>query len=176
MPAATLTLFKTFFDLCRLRLRPQDLPASQVLLRSVLVAYFLVSAATALTSLPLAPSLVGALVDVGLLGLLTGLALRARAVPERYTQTLTALAGTGTVLGLLALPVLAGMSAASTGPGLQALLSNLWLILLIWNLVVMGHIARHALSVSLPAGLAVAFLYLLVMLGVYALLPGAGTA
>lgn len=172
--SATSTLFWTFFDLCRLRLGPQDLPVSPVLLRASLLAYGVCGFVSALIGLSPVWALAGTLLDVALLALLTGVALGLRRRPERYTQTLTALAGSGTVLGLISLPIVTALGLAPDGP-LQLLLSNLWLLLLVWNLVVIGHIARHALDLGMPAGLGVALVYFMILLGAYSLLPsGAG--
>lgn len=164
-------ILRTYFDICRLRLRPQDLPASQPLLATTLAAYTLTSALSALQTLPGGLAALAALLDVLLLTLLTDVALRMRGRRARFTQTLIALAGSGTVLSLLALPVLAGLSAADTGDALRFLLSNAWLGLLVWNVVVIAHIARHALSTSFSTGVGIAILYFALALAAFSLLP-----
>lgn len=171
MPAAALTLFETFLRLCRLKMAPQDLPASLLLQRLSVVSYGTVSLVSGLFSLSLQRAMLGAVLDVVLLMGFTAVALKLRHHANRYTQTVTALAGAGTVIGLLALPVMAALSFGQPAGPLHLLLSNLWLLMLLWNMLVIGHIARHALSLTLPGGLGVAFLYFLTMLGAYALLP-----
>jgi len=80
----------------------------------------------------------------------------------RLTQTLTALAGTGTLLGLCALPVIQLLSSGQATGQPSLLASMLWLLLFGWNLVVVAHIMRHALSVNFPVATGIAMLYTLV--------------
>jgi hypothetical protein len=80
----------------------------------------------------------------------------------RIVQTLSALSGAGTLLGLLALPLVLLSGPASTEASLPFALTLVWLLLSFWNLVVSAHIIRHALSTSLAIGVAMALLYVLI--------------
>ncbi len=158
-----LDLLRRFLDLCVLRIGPQDLPASQTLLAGALLAY--VASGTLLTA-PLygaAHALLGALVDAGFMWLYAMALLSALGLRPRTVQTVTALAGAGTVFDLLALPLiqaLAGMSQEELGRS-GGFSSLLYVGLLIWLLVVYGHVFRQALDRSRAIGLAAAFGYLL---------------
>jgi hypothetical protein len=79
----------------------------------------------------------------------------------RILQTLTAMAGSGSLLGLVALPLVLWGQPSQAEEQVSGLLLYAWLLLLLWNLLVAGHILRHALSTSLGIGVGVALLYAL---------------
>lgn len=149
-------LIRLFIDICLLRAAPQDVPAAPVLLWLTLVAYL----ATGLLALAPGEGLVraGSMVAVDTLTLLALLAasLHVRRHPGRFGQTATALLGTGTVFGVLLLPVLV---LGGTGESAAGLAFPLWLGLFLWGLVVTAHILRHALDLPIAGGTLVAVLY-----------------
>ena len=150
-------LITTFWKICLLRLAPQELPHSNFLMIYTVFAYVLVSVVVALLSLEVTPAILSAFVDVGLVASTTRLILWARGVDVRFVQTLTALMATGAILGIIALPLLWWQvqleSMAVAMPGL--LIITIWF----WNLAIVGHILRHALSVHYSVGVMIALLY-----------------
>ena len=139
-------LISPFLDLCLLRKAPQDLPFSQMLLIVCTVGYLAVSVLMGWPMYGLGTSVAQSLVELGVLALYTHLALRLVKHPERLTQTLTALVGSGVLLGAVLLPMVYAMyqtQRAGTSGGLSALA---YLLTFGWLLVVFGHIYRHALS------------------------------
>jgi hypothetical protein len=158
-------LFNLFLDICLLRKGPQDLPASQELLKLCLIAY----AGSGLLNLWLGLGDTGSgmallltMVDVSLLMGLSYAVLQLMGLLERYVQTLTALAGTGTLLQLIVLPLgLWYQRELAGGDGAADLPAMLWLLLLIWSIVITAHILRHALSVSFGTGTLYALGYLM---------------
>ncbi|MDZ3823177.1 MAG: hypothetical protein U0S76_06205 [Pseudoxanthomonas sp.] len=155
MPARLIALF---LDLLSLRRGPQDLPHAPVLVVAVVVAVLLVESWSS-RALGVTTSLGPPLVLSGLLALaIPWTVLRLRALQPRFWQTALALAGTGLVFALLALPLMLAM-----GPVDPANAANIppllgWSIVLLagWRLIVAGHIWRHALEVPLPSGVLVA--------------------
>ncbi len=175
---AVLVLIRAFFELCRLRLRPQDLPASAELLIVATAAYGLSSAGLTLISQSVPVSLMAGAVDSLMLLALTYGVLLLRRVPGRWLQTSIAMAGTGALLTVLAAPLYIWLAhaGASQGGGSSPALSLLILLIIVWNVVVMGHILRHALSFPLPGGILVSMGYVWVINAtIAALLPGQGT-
>jgi len=144
-------LLTLFFKLCLLRAKPQDLPASGLLTGAALAAYFLAGLMIALTQQSAGPAVLAALADSAVLALLTHTVLLLRKRPERLAQTLSALAGTGAVIQLIAWPLLAT----------PALLG-----LLIWNLAINAHILRHALELRLGPAIFASVGFLLVSITV----------
>lgn len=156
-----LALIQFFVDLCLLRRKPQDLPASPVLFAAVLAVAVL---GGLLLSVTAGSGVVGALaqslLDLLLLLGVLHLALKALDKQARYLQTATALLGADAVIGFVALvPVGLAAPAAGAGaePGAELLLAGLmFLALVAWSVLVVGHILRHALDLSLAQGIVIA--------------------
>jgi hypothetical protein len=155
-------LILIWLDICVLRAAPQDLPASRELLGLAMAGYLLVSFLLSLPAYPPVDAGQLALMDAVLLVLFAVTVLYIPGKIARLTQTLTALSGTGTLLGLFALPVIQLLSPDHESGQLSLLAGMLWLALFGWNLIVVAHIMRHALSVNLPVAIGIAMLYTLV--------------
>jgi hypothetical protein len=144
-------LFDPFLKLCFLARSPQDLPVSQMLLRLTLLGYFSISVVLATPAYGLFHSVAQSLVELAILVSYTRVLLHLTRHPERLTQTLSALAGCGILLGLAAVPL--AYLVASNGPtDTPGLPEFAYLGLVIWSLIVYGHIYRHALSGGIFAG------------------------
>ena len=145
-------LWSAFFLICQLRWRPQDLPASSVLLILSLGVYALVSMMLSLFQLSIPLAILSALLDTSLLILLTSSLLATVHYSARINQTLTALAGTNSILGILSIPLLFWLKQLQLQPSEIALPELLLLGLIVWNIVVYAHILRHALEVPFFIG------------------------
>lgn len=137
----------------RLRAGPQDLPAAAGLAFVLATAYVLQGLATdrALDGADSAPrSLVAIAVQFAVIIVL----LNARRLSARIPQTLSALAGTGFIFGLLAFALLSQVERGQAQPGL----ATAYLGLFAWSLAVDAHIYRSALSTKMSFGFLVAVL------------------
>ena len=153
-------LLQLFWEICLLRAGPQDLPASHSLLGLALVAYVIINILVATTFLPQASTIVFATtVDTLLLISLSWLILWVRMLTNRWNQTFTALAGTGCFFQLIIWPLSQFQPQVEGGDRAFILPSLLMLAILVWNLIVFGHILRHALSTSLMNGTLLAVIY-----------------
>jgi len=166
-------ILNPFIQICLLRQGPQDLPTSGILLAIALTAHTVMSIVWSNISLNAGSALLSGLLDTLLLVVLTATLLYAQRRKSRVIQTLTALAGTGTIITFLALPVsgwLQGVdqSAGEGGPAVIMLL-----ILMGWSLAVVGHIFRHALSIPYFFGLVLAMVFYGISISAFrALFPG----
>jgi len=140
--------------LCVLKANPQDLPVSPLLLAGALATHFGLDVLTLIDAYPAPAALTGAAVDTALLVALVHTTLLLRHLGNRTVQTLTALGFIGALFSAMA-----WLGTALFGAVLPA--NWVWSAFLIWYLLVFGHVARHALSVSLPAGVAIALAYFL---------------
>ena len=156
-----LQLIRAWFDICLLRRAPQELPASSYLLGLSLCCYGLVSVLVSSQSYPFGQALLLAAVDLGMLVLFVWSLLYLQRKTARINQTLSALAGTGSLMGIIALPLLLAIGPGTVAEPVPAPLLSLWLLLLLWNLFVMAHIIRHALSSSFAIGFGISLLYAL---------------
>ena len=153
-------LIKMFWDICAVKAAPQDLPVSSFLLGLALLAYLVTGAVVAAFQWPLAQAIPAALLDTVFLTVLSRVLLWARMLSGRFVQTLTALAGSGAVMTVIALPLVLWQSFVGvTDANAPTLPSWLLMIWMIWNVVVVGHILRHALSTVLPLGIGLAAVY-----------------
>ena len=150
-------LFNYFVNLCLLRAAPQDLPSSSALLGVLFVINALIGTLLmATTELGPGLALVESVFELGLmLGVLRA-ALFLRGHPARFNQGATAVMGSSILMSLLALPLLAGgvASGGENGGGVMLLLG-----LVVWSVVILGHILRHTFDLTPGQGVAVAALY-----------------
>ncbi len=158
-----LSLIQFFVDLCLLRRNPQDLPASPALFGVVLSVALLGGVLLSVTAgsgvvAALAQSMLDLLLLLGVLHL----ALKVLDKRARYLQTATALLGADALIGFVAL-VPVGLAAPAGGagePGAELLLAGLmFLALVAWSVLVVGHILRHALGLTLAQGIVIAIAF-----------------
>jgi hypothetical protein len=105
--------------------------------------------------------------DTVLLVTLTGTLLYARGRSARIVQTVTALAGTGAIITLLALPLSGWLRGADQAAGEGGFALLLLLILTGWSLAIAGHIFRHALSIPYFVGLVLAGAFYWISISVF---------
>ena len=137
----------------RLRSGPQDLPAGAQLALMLAFAYLAqgLMADRVMDPSDTQPrSLLAIAVQFGAVIAL----LRLRRLAERIPQTISALAGTGFLLGLLSILLLRQLTPGEPQPGL----AMAYLGLFLWSLAVDAHIYRHALAVHISLGVLVAVL------------------
>ena len=150
-----LTLWTTFFDICRFRLKPQDLPYSNVFLGFTLLAYIIISVALSLLRFSIFYALLSTLIDTALLVILISSLLYFARYSTRIIQTLIALAGTGCVFGVLSFPMMYWLEFyRDIELGIPVLLL---LGLGGWNLAVYAYVLRHALAIPFFVGIMLAF-------------------
>ena len=157
-----LALARPFVEICLLRLGPQDLPASPVLLGIALAAHAGLGIAITALYYPFLTAVAVSVTGTVLLGLLAFVLLSVRGLVERFFQTYAAFAGTGAVLEALALPLVALLETnepAGAASAAGVILTIPWLALLVWSWVVSGHILRHALSVHLTVGIGISMAF-----------------
>ena len=136
-----------FLDLMRLRSGPQDVAASSGLLLGLAVFYVLQGLLTGeLINEPDAAPRTFLAIAVQF-AVITAL-LRMKSLGGRVQQTLTAMAGTGILFGLISIPLLLQFRPDTEQPGLALA----YLGLFAWSLAVDGHIYRHALSIKISMG------------------------
>ncbi|HDP90079.1 MAG TPA: hypothetical protein ENN42_09015 [Thioalkalivibrio sp.] len=154
---------RPFLELCVMARGPQDLPASPSWLVIAAAGYFAVGAAIAWPLYPPGLALLSAGVDVALLfGIAAGL-LAWRGYTVRWLQTALALAGSGFLMGVVALPIVFSLYRAIL-TGSEATFSALaYWVLVGWIIAIYGYIFTQALSLkSRWSGLGVALGYFVV--------------
>lgn len=159
--SATWVVVWAFIQLALGRRRPQDIPASHALFVVTFIVYLAVTVLLTAVAEDWPVAVKAALVDAVVLPAFVVIVLRLRNVSVRWLQTLTALAGVGALFTAAAIPPFMIISGMQASP-ISALASLAALALFAWNVLVAGHILRHALSISFPAGLLMAVVYVAV--------------
>ncbi len=160
MLTALSTLSKAFLDICLLRKGPQDLPKSSVLLYLSLILYMVFDVLLTVQARPFEDALLVSFIDVGFLLGVIFFILKQHHYLDRWVQTITALCGTGVILGIFIFPLVYGGAQNQYETWLQQIIILLFFIMIIWNIAVLAHIVRNAISTSLGIGIAIAILYI----------------
>lgn len=154
-----MALIYLFLDISLFRRGPQDCPASWLLLGLAVSANFLVGTLLSLTGSEGLAALGQALLGIGLLAAFLLGALYFTDKLPRLLKTGTAAFGTDTLISLVALVfILLGELI----PDLKEIVGMVLLLLMFWQIAVLGHILRHALAIPLLAGVGLSFVYFLV--------------
>lgn len=149
----------SWFEQCLLRRAPQDDALSYRMLQLALLAYLGVDLLQALAGAGWSDAVGMSFLDTFVMVAFCWLVLSLVKRSARFVQTLTALAGTGAILGTLALPMIWQAGRTPQGEAPNAMLVTGWLVLLVWNVAVQAHIFRHALASRLATGVLVAGLH-----------------
>lgn len=137
----------TLLDMLRLKSGPQDAPPGWTLAVALTVAY-IAQGFVADRILGESDGATRSLLAIGVQFTLIAVLLNGRQFLARLPQTLTALAGTGFIFGLIALFLLMRVDPTRQQPDL----AMLYLALFGWSLAVDAHIYRHALSIRMRTG------------------------
>lgn len=149
-------LIRLFLDVALFNKGPQDVPASLFLFGVVLAANLTVGVGLALLDIDLLEGIGQSLAGMAMLGGFLWGSLYFGGKSSRYLQTATAAFGCDTLVSAVALPFLFWSRLTGEGRGVVELVI---LLLLLWQVAVIGHVLRHALSSSYAAGFALAFIY-----------------
>ncbi len=153
-------LIQFFTDLVLLREKPQNLPPSTALLGLVAVLYVALNTVHMHGVFPTPWHDFGiSLADLCTILTAVWLLLALKGLKARWLQAVTALVGGGVVIVLLAIPLsfAIGKGGALTPVAEFAML--LYWMLIVWNQIFIGHVLRHALGISLLAGIGLGLLY-----------------
>lgn len=149
-------LAQLFWNICLFRRGPQDVPSTDALTAILLLLTAAVGTLIVYVNYPLVTALRAGVVDSVSVWVTTAALLALFRHPRRIRQTFCAVAGSGLVISLLALPLIYwGNLAGETNP--DAVAPSLLLTLLIfWNIAINAHVYRHALGSDRLGGLAAA--------------------
>lgn len=161
MPAAAIAILKAYYRICLFRGEPRDMPAATAFLVFSAGLYTLAGGILVLVYQSLPAAIFSALLETVLLLALTWLLLATFGLRSRFNQTASALTGSGFLFSLFSLPLflLRPWEGNAGGSPLLALVSLALLFLFGWNIAVIGHILRHALSTRFAAGILLAIGY-----------------
>ena len=153
---------KTICNICLLRVGPEELPCSPVLLGALLVISFAVSV------------LVGSMVYAAKAAVLSSIAglflsfafakILLLKKPERFLQTFCAMLGTVTLINIVSIPSSYSIRYMELGEGAELFFGVTGLALFIWVVIVYGYIFSRALSSAMSYGIAISVGYALLQI------------
>jgi hypothetical protein len=171
-------LLRRLWQLCLLRIGPQDLPYSPTLSRNLVVAALAAGLVNAfVVDSPVAELLPRLLVTLGFLVAVPWLLLQVRGGTDRLAQTIAALAGSSLLYAIAFLPLTvwaAGRQAAGEPDTILVLVGWAGLLLTGWKIAINAHIWRHAMNLPFGGGLLLAFGLLVVQIGLAQLFGAIG--
>lgn len=158
-------LLSLLWDICRLRRGPQDLPHSPQLL--LIVCAFILGLQLVAAQLlgmdrdTIAPGVLSLVFKFGVLYALLSL----RGLSARFVQAALALICCALFFSVISLPITLMFGTPPQSPdqmtSQQLMLGMLALTIVIWKIVVDGHILRHSLNVPFIVGFVIAVLWLI---------------
>ena len=165
-----MSLLKLFWNICLFRQGPQDIPASTFLLRLLIILYAIVNSIILLLESGWQIMLLQLPLQLVLMtGFFWGL-LRLYNQQKRYPQTISALLGCDVLISLCAFPPLIWMITVPTNNFSFLLMLGI----MVWQLAVIGHIVRQALSQHFYFAIGLAVVYVIlsfkIMQTIFALL------
>ena len=157
--SAVAKLITPFWDICRLKRAPQDIPESRFLFNIVLCAYLLLGTTINLIGFPIAEACMLSLLMTALLLLVIRTLLQLRGYTGRMLQTATAIMGTSIVLFLPALSLRYWFYVIEKSGTESNLAGYIWVCLFVWERFILAHILRHALGTRLLVGFFISIAY-----------------
>ena len=143
---------------------PQDFPYSSVLMRLCLLANFVTGLPVLLSKVGFEYAVLAMALDISVLLLFVYLSLQAFSKPERYVQSITALAGVGVVFQLIAYLLLNNFEVNAEAAPTQEMtgFAILFLMFFSWYLAVHTHIFKQAFGVRLPVAMVLTVCYFVI--------------
>ena len=168
---------KALLNIILRKLGPEDLPDSAFLLGFSLAVYLSLQVFLALILFGPSTILGKTLaLDIALVTFCLWALLRLTGFRTRFRQTLTALLGTSAVLSFISAPFSLWRQYSINAEADAALPSTIIFAIMLWSLVIDGHILSRALSKSYGVGLMVAVAYFILYTTVFRELMPVGPA
>jgi len=136
-------ILKLFWEICLLRKGPQDVPGAWVLFCVLFLVGFAIDIFMAANFVAFSSALLLVLTNTLVLFGTVSALLAMFKYSHRIVQTLSCLIGTGIIFSFFRIPL---MFVFKTLPDHGSMFGMAEIFLLIWSLVVIAHILRHALS------------------------------
>jgi len=167
-----MNIISLFFNLCLFKVDPSEIPVSRKLLKTTLLLYFILGVVINLINNNGAISVILSVADVAVMLLMVAIALRFKGLQSRYLQVTTALAGAGSCVAIVGIPIIGwfyqlDFESQSMSPAMIFMMA-----LLFWSLMVTAHILRYSLDIKPGTATMITVFYILSSLIISALLVG----
>lgn len=168
-----LIIAKYFLDICLFRANAENAPTSQVFMVLSLIVYGILSLLILMVDYSFVKAISTVLIGIAMMIGFAKAGLWIRSFMDRSRQTITALAGTGIIFDVINLPL---VLLSSHFPAEELVFPRfLLLLILFWNIAVIGHIMRNALSIPFWAGVGISVFYAFTYLRVVRIILATGS-
>lgn len=150
-----MALIELFLGICLLQKGPQDIPYSRFLCWFIFAIYLIVNCAVLALQSDMLILIAQLTVQLVYTVAFFWICLWISNQRLRFPQSMTAVFGTDAFISLVALPLLGWITAEPQSPSIYMILFGL----MVWQIVVTGHILRNALSARFSFGFGLALLY-----------------
>lgn len=159
-----------YLEICFFKASPADVVSSHWIMKATLLAYF-VTGSISLSYLGQTweVSLFASLADTFVMMLVVWLLLQIRDFTLRFQQTVTAMAGIGTCIGIVSIPISYFFLQVKDNQQLAGIAALLMLAIMIWNVMVIAHVFRTALEIRPGSAVLLTVAYALLSLMVLGL-------
>ena len=159
-------------DICLFRANAEDAPSSQIFMMFTVMVYAMLSVFIVMVDYSPGKAISTVLVGIAMMIGFAKAGLWIRNFMNRSRQTITALAGTGIIFNLINLPL---VLLSSHFPAEELVFPRfLLLLILFWNITVIGHIMKNVLSIPFWAGIGISVFYALTYLRVVRVILSTG--
>jgi len=159
VPSDSTRLVAAFWEICLLKRRPQDIPASRFLFNTITCLYVLQSTTINLFAFPFGEAFLLGVLTTALLLVVIRTLLQLRGHAKRMLQAATAMMGASIVLFLPVLALRYWFYIIEASGTRSNLAGYAWVLLFVWELFIFAHILRHALNTRLLIGFFVSIAY-----------------
>lgn len=142
--------------------KPQDLPAGDTQMYIAIAFNFITYIVALFSFTGFGRAVLHSAVDLASTGLLLYVGLLLFNRLPRFEQAYGAICGAGAILNLAAIPMLQ-LSRAPEGVQQSDFAMFSWIVLLMWNFSMVGHVLRFTFSVSIFVGIVAAVIYYLLI-------------
>ncbi|MBL4744373.1 MAG: hypothetical protein JKX87_07070 [Cycloclasticus sp.] len=154
------TMLRLFIDICLMKRSASDVPDSKFLLRGAFLTYALSGTILLLNNAVFLDAVIQALAETVLLAVFVyGLTLFF-SVPNRFSQSITAIYGSGALITVLSTPFAYWIELLAENDESTGLVGLVLFLIVCWSFIVMGNIIRETIQKSMTASLLLTFCYL----------------
>ncbi len=157
-----------FIDICMFKAGPADIPASAWLMKLSLLCYFILSLLINTFEYGFLVSFLASIIEIVFVLFVVNILLQFRGLTNRYFQTVAAIAGTSSCIGIVALPVMMLFHFFEGSEDVRVTVLAAWLMILLtlWSLAVTGHIFKQALAIKQGTAIVIAVAYVILLMTV----------
>jgi len=154
------TLLRVILDICLIKKGPKDIPESIGLLKVAFFTYFVSGTLLLANDVSWFDAAIQALIEALLLGAFVYGVVRFFSLERRFSQSMTAIYASGTLITTLSVPYVFMVASLSKHKELKNIAGIVVFWILCWSLIVMTNVIRETIEKKLWISLLLTFCYM----------------